>query len=148
MNLKKVVWFIKHKIFHFETWWWYSSIQILMVTKYTAVITNPAVQAPSQKPLVPSNDDKFCCPWTVVKKAKSFKIMWQCHQLLSGFSCCPWNRELQPKRFKLVWRCHQLLSGVLAKGHLLQVSCLSANDKGDKVCILLLSWAAAKKALS
>ena len=43
------------------------------------------------------------------------------------------------KKFKLVWRCHQLLSGFLAKGHLLRLS-LSvtsvANDKGDKEMIL------------
>ena len=35
------------------------------------------------------------------------------------------------KHHMLVWRCHQLLSGFQAKGHLLRVSCLSANDKGD-----------------
>ena len=40
------------------------------------------------------------------------------------------------KCFTLVWRCHQLLSGFLAKGHLLQVSRQSANDKGDNEMIL------------
>ena len=35
------------------------------------------------------------------------------------------------KSFRLVWRCHQLLSGFLANGHLPRMSCLSANDKED-----------------
>ena len=35
------------------------------------------------------------------------------------------------KSFKLLWWCHQLLSGFLAKGHLLRVSRQPANDKGD-----------------
>ena len=38
------------------------------------------------------------------------------------------------KSFKLVWRCHHLLSGFLAKGHLPRVLCQSrllATDKGD-----------------
>ena len=36
------------------------------------------------------------------------------------------------KTFKLVWRCYQLLSGFLVNGHLLRVPCQSgllANDK-------------------
>ena len=39
------------------------------------------------------------------------------------------------KIFKLVWRCHQILSGFLAKGHLsrLSQSRLSANNKGDEM---------------
>jgi hypothetical protein len=44
----------------------------------------------------------------------------------------------QKKSFKPVWQCHQLLSGFLAKGHLHRVSrqsCLSANDKADDVMI-------------
>ena len=52
------------------------------------------------------------------------------------------------KSFKLVWRCHQLLSGFLAKGHLSRVSCQSrflANDKGDYeirgLCTDFLSFA-------
>ena len=32
------------------------------------------------------------------------------------------------KSFKLVWWCHQLLSGFLAKGHLLRVSCQSRRS--------------------
>ena len=43
------------------------------------------------------------------------------------------------KSFKLVWRCHQLLSGFVTKGHLPRVSGqsrLSANDKGDNEMIL------------
>ena len=43
------------------------------------------------------------------------------------------------KSFKLVWRCHQLLSGFLAKDHLPRVvaSVTSvANDKGDNEVIL------------
>ena len=42
------------------------------------------------------------------------------------------------KSFKLVWRCHHLLSGFLANGHLLRMSRqsrLSANDKGDNEVI-------------
>ena len=38
------------------------------------------------------------------------------------------------KCFKLVWWCHQILSGFLAKGHLPRVSfplCLSANYRDD-----------------
>ena len=40
--------------------------------------------------------------------------------------------------FKLVWQCHQLLSEFLAWGNLPRVSCqllLSANDKGDNEMI-------------
>jgi hypothetical protein len=40
------------------------------------------------------------------------------------------------KSFKLVWWCHQLLSGFLANDHLPQVSRLSANDKDDNDVIL------------
>ena len=43
-------------------------------------------------------------------------------------------KERKKKSFKLVWWCHQLLSGFLANGHLPRVSlqsCLSANDKSD-----------------
>ena len=36
------------------------------------------------------------------------------------FAFCPWNAAR--KAIKLVWQCHQLLSGFLAKGHLPQVS--------------------------
>ena len=42
------------------------------------------------------------------------------------------------KSFKLVWRCHQLLSGFLAIDQLIRVSRqshLSANDKGDNEII-------------
>ena len=42
------------------------------------------------------------------------------------------------KSIKLVWRCHQLLSGFLGKGHLLQVSHQSSwspNDKSDNEMI-------------
>ena len=38
------------------------------------------------------------------------------------------------KPLKIMWRCHQLLTGVLAKGRLSRVSrqsCFSANTKGD-----------------
>ena len=48
----------------------------------------------------------------------------------------PW--AVAKKSFKLVWRCHQLLSGFLAKVHLLRVSRqshVSANDKGDNEMI-------------
>ena len=44
-----------------------------------------------------------------------------------------------PESYKLVWQCHQLLSGFLVNGHLPRVSCqscLSANDKGDNEMIL------------
>ena len=50
----------------------------------------------------------------------------------------PW-----PKSFKLVWRCHQLLSGFLAKGYLPRVPyqpLLSANDKDDKVMPGTVNW--------
>ena len=43
------------------------------------------------------------------------------------------------KSFKLVWRCHQLLSGFLVKGHLSRVSRQSrsvANNKCDNEMIL------------
>ena len=43
------------------------------------------------------------------------------------------------KTFKLMFRCHQLLSGFLPKGHLRRVSDqsrLSAKDKGDNEIIL------------
>ena len=39
------------------------------------------------------------------------------------------------KSFKLVWRCHQLLTGSLANGHLPRVSRLSANVKDDNEVI-------------
>ena len=39
------------------------------------------------------------------------------------------------KSFKLVWWCHQLLSGFLSKGHLLQISRLSVIDKDDNEMI-------------
>ena len=39
------------------------------------------------------------------------------------------------KNFKLVWRCHQLLSGFLIKGHLPRASLQSNNDKGDNEMI-------------
>ena len=45
---------------------------------------------------------------------------------------------LSTKGFKLVWWCHQLLSGFLVKGHLLLVlrqSRLSVNDKDDNEMI-------------
>ena len=38
---------------------------------------------------------------------------------------------MEQKSFKLVWRCHQLQSGFLANDHLPLVSLLSVNDKGD-----------------
>ena len=47
------------------------------------------------------------------------------------FSMEPWAAV--KKSFKLVWQCHQLLSGFIANDHLPRVSsqsCLSANDKG------------------
>ena len=37
-------------------------------------------------------------------------------------TCCPWSHGLQPKSFKLVWRCDQLLSGFLANCQLPRVS--------------------------
>ena len=43
------------------------------------------------------------------------------------------------KSFKLMWRCHQLLSGFLVTGHLPRVSRKSrssANDKSDNEMIL------------
>ena len=41
-----------------------------------------------------------------------------CHFFMDeGKLCCLWSHE-----FKLVWRCHQLLSGFLIKGHLPQMS--------------------------
>ena len=39
------------------------------------------------------------------------------------------------KCFRLVWRCHQLLSGFLARGHLPRMSLKSTNDKGDNEMI-------------
>ena len=39
------------------------------------------------------------------------------------------------KSFKLVWRCHQLLSGILANDHMLRVSRQSTNDKSDNEMI-------------
>ena len=41
----------------------------------------------------------------------------------------PWAAA--KKSFKRVWRCHQLLSGFLAKAHLPRASRVSANNKGD-----------------
>ena len=44
----------------------------------------------------------------------------------------------QKKKTKLVWQCHQFLSGFLVKSHLprtLHQSRLSANDKGDNEMI-------------
>ena len=35
------------------------------------------------------------------------------------------------KKLKLVWQCHELLSGFLANGPVPRVSRMSANDKGD-----------------
>ena len=43
------------------------------------------------------------------------------------------------KRFKLVWRCHQLLSGFLAKSHLPWVSCQSRQSLMIRV-IMKWSW--------
>ena len=34
---------------------------------------------------------------------------------LKGLFCCPWSHGLRQISFKLVWRCHQLLSGFLSK---------------------------------
>jgi hypothetical protein len=39
------------------------------------------------------------------------------------------------KSFKVVWRCHQLLSGFLVNGHLPQVLHQSANNKGDEMIL-------------
>jgi hypothetical protein len=44
----------------------------------------------------------------------------------------------EQKSFKVVWRCHQLLSGFLAKGYLPRVSRQSRlliNDKGENEMI-------------
>ena len=46
----------------------------------------------------------------------------------------PWAAA--KKSFKLVWRCHQFLSGFLAKGYLPQSVTSVANDKGDNEMIL------------
>ena len=49
----------------------------------------------------------------------------------------PWVAAKQS--FKLVWRCHQVLSGFLAKGHFapsVASVTLVANDKGDNEMIL------------
>ena len=45
----------------------------------------------------------------------------------------PWAAN--KKSFKLVWRCHQLLSGFLTKDHLPRVSHQLANDKDDNEII-------------
>ena len=47
-------------------------------------------------------------------------------------SCCPWIHGLRPKIFKLVWQCHQLLSVFLAKGHLIRISRQSRRLPKDK----------------
>ena len=45
------------------------------------------------------------------------------------------------KILKLMWRCHQLLSGFLAKGHLLRVSCHSRQSLLPRVShISYLPW--------
>ena len=52
---------------------------------------------------------------------------------------CPWSHgRCGQKSFKLVWRCHQLLSGFLAKGHLPRVASVTsvANYKDDNEMIL------------
>ena len=54
-------------------------------------------------------------------------------------TCSPWSHGLRPKKsFKLVWRCHQFLSGFLAKDHLLSVASVTsvANDKNDNEMVL------------
>ena len=43
-------------------------------------------------------------------------------------ACCLWSHGLRPKNFQLVWQCHQLLSGFLAKGHLPRVSSQSRRS--------------------
>ena len=56
-------------------------------------------------------------------------------------NCNLFSMEPTTAALKLVWRCHQLLSGLLAKGHLLRVSYQSpllATDEGD---IELILWA-------
>ena len=54
-------------------------------------------------------------------------------------TCCPRSHGLWAKKsFKLMWRCHQLLSGFLANGHLPRVSrqsCLLTNDKSENEMI-------------
>ena len=41
------------------------------------------------------------------------------------------------QRFKLVWRCHQLLSGFLAKGHLLRVS---RQSRQSLIIRVIMKW--------
>ena len=58
-------------------------------------------------------------------------------------ACCSWSHGLWPKiSFKLVWRCHQLRSGFLANVHLSRVSrklVLPANDRVIMRCYRGLS---------
>jgi hypothetical protein len=76
-------------------------------------------------------------------------------------TCCPWSHGYGIKSFKLVWQCHQLLAGFLAKGHLSAVSrqsCSSDNEKGDNYMIprgcaqiswhLSYSWGKPRKTLA
>ena len=46
--------------------------------------------------------------------------------------CCPRSSGLPQKSFKLVWWCHQLLSGFLAKDNFPGVSRQSADKCGNE----------------
>ena len=50
------------------------------------------------------------------------RLLYQFFHYLEAISCCPWSHGLWPKNFKVLWWCHQLLSGFLAKGQLFRVS--------------------------
>ena len=51
-------------------------------------------------------------------RTRYLQLLWVLNMLLVCRSCCPWSHGLQPKKLKLVWWCHQLLSGFPAKDHL------------------------------
>ena len=65
-------------------------------------------------------------------KTKSNYVDWKCIIDLCTTPAVYGARRNDQKSSKLGWLYHQLLSEFLANGHLLQVSCLWANDKGDK----------------
>ena len=50
-----------------------------------------------------------------------FQYLFSTEKTMS--SCCPWSHGCSQKSVKLVWQCHQLLSGFLAKDHLPWVLC-------------------------
>jgi hypothetical protein len=66
-------------------------------------------------------------------------VVYKLHFILCYYPDVLGAMSCDQKSFKIVWRCYQLLSGFLSKGHLPRGSCklrLSDNNNGDNEMIL------------